>query len=334
MSKKLIAVASAAALALTALVGVAPASANTGISYEGAAAGAGLTAAAPIVVNVPSQNVLRMVDSPSTSGSVVRVTVDSALTSNTIRVTATGAVKLLTTAQFTVTTNRTATFGSQALELTTTAADGLAGFYVYTTSTAVGTFTVVDNGNSTVRHIQGSNMAAFAYNVDFTAPATADVSGSIKLTGSITDVFGNKIEALTAAQTVDNTGTLAVTRFGAAGALSAVAADVWTESTTAKGTYTFSVLTTATPGAGVIGLSIPVIAITGLAAPKNTALFQFSTASLAEQVTALQARVTALTADLAALQIIKDRKVSKLKYNRLARKWNAAFPSNKVWVKP
>ena len=54
----------------------------------------------------------------------------------------------------------------------------------------------------------------------------------------------------------------------------------------------------------------------------------------AAQVTALTAQVASLQAQLAALQIVKDRKVSKKKYNRLARKWNAAFPSNKVWVKP
>jgi hypothetical protein len=55
---------------------------------------------------------------------------------------------------------------------------------------------------------------------------------------------------------------------------------------------------------------------------------------LATQVTNLTAQLATLQAAFAALTIIKDRKVSKLKYNRLARKWNAAFPSNKVWVKP
>jgi hypothetical protein len=72
----------------------------------------------------------------------------------------------------------------------------------------------------------------------------------------------------------------------------------------------------------------------GFAAPKNVVFATSNSGSLSAQVTALTAQVTALQAQLAALQIIKDRKVSKLKYNRLARKWNAAFPSNKVWVKP
>jgi hypothetical protein len=175
MSKKLIAVASAAALALTALVGVAPASASPTITYVGAASGAGLTAAAPIVINVPSQNVLRDAGgtSATTSGSVIRVDIDSPLTNQTIRVTSTGAVKLLTTAQFSVSTNRTSAFGAQSLDLVSTEADGFAGFYVYTTSTAVGTFSVTDAGTTIVRHIEGANTVAYAYNVDFTAPTTA-----------------------------------------------------------------------------------------------------------------------------------------------------------------
>jgi hypothetical protein len=324
MSKKLIAVASAAALALTALVGVAPASASPNITYDGAASGAGLTAAAPIVINVPSQNVLRNAGgtAATTSGSVIRVDIDSPLTSQTIRVTATGSVKLLTTAQFSVSTNRVSTFGAQSLDLTSSEADGLAGFYVYTTSTAVGTFSVTDAGTTIVRHIKGAHTVAYAYNVDFTAPTTADVSGSIKLTGSITDIFGNKIEGLTAGQTVNDGGTLTVTRFGAAGALSAVTADVWKESSTAKGTYTFSVLTTAAAGNGVIGLNIDVQSVTGFT-PKNTALFTFTTASLADTVKTLQASVTTLQASVTALTA---------DYNKLAARWNAKV-ANKTTLK-
>jgi hypothetical protein len=326
MSKKLIAVASAAALALTALVGIAPASASSTITYDGAASGAGLTAAAPIVINVPSQNVLRNAEgaAATTSGSVIRVDIVSANTSSTIRVSATGAVKLLTAAQFSVTANRTSAFGAQALELTSSAT-GTAGFYVYTTSTAVGTFSVVDAGNTIVRHIQGANNVAYAYNVDFTAPTTADVSGSIVLSGSITDIFGNKIEGLTASAGNVPT-TLQVTRFGAAGANATTTAGSWTESLTTKGNYTFAVTTSATAGAGIVGLTIAPVAITGFV-PKNTAFIQFNTASLATQVTALTKQVTDLQAQLAALTAST---VTKAKYNKLVRKWNRANPNNKV----
>jgi capsid protein len=110
---------------------------------------------------------------------------------------------------------------------------------------------------------------------------------------------------------------MTVTRFGAAGALSAVAADVWTESATAKGTYTFSVLTNAAAGTGVIGLNINVQTVTGFT-PKNTALFTFTTASLADQVKTLQASVTTLQATVAALTTDYNN-VAK-KYNKLVKK--------------
>jgi hypothetical protein len=317
MSKKLIAVASAAALALTALVGVAPASASPAIAYDGAATGAGLTAAAPIVINVPSQNVLRHITGgASTSGSVVRVDIDSPLTSNTIRVTATGSVKLLTAAQYTVTANRTASFGAQSLDLTGSADLGTAGFYVYTTSTGVGTFSVTDAGTTIVRHIQGSNTVDYAYNVDFTAPATADVSGTLLISGSITDIFGNKIEGLTAAAG-SVPATLVVTRFGAAGANATTTAGAWTESTTTPGNYTFAVTTSATAGTGIVGLTITPVAVTGFTA-KNTAFLQFSTASLATQVTNLTAQVATLTASVAALTA--DYNSVAKKYNKLVKK--------------
>ena len=329
MSKKLIAVASAAALALTALVGVAPASASTVIGFNGAdtASNAGSTAANPVIINVPSQNVLRHSEGTtrSTSGSVVRFDIDSALTNNTIRVTATGAVKLLTTSQFSIAANRTSAFGAQSIDLTGSEAAGLAGFYAYTTSTAVGTVTITDGGNSIVRHIQGANTVAYAYNVEFTAPTTADVSGSILLSGSITDIFGNKITGLTAAAGATPT-TLTTTRFGAAGALSATTAGAWTESTTTPGNYTFAVLTTATAGTGIVGLNVDVLAVTGFT-PKNSVFIQFTTASLATQVTALTAQVTSLQAQLAALTAST---VTKAKYNKLVRKWNRANPNNKV----
>ena len=319
MSKKLIAVAAAAALALTGLVGVAPASASPAITYDGAASGQGLTAAAPITINVPSQNVLRNAggSSATTSGSVVRVDIDSPLTNQVVRVTATGAVKLLTTAQFTTTANRTAQFGSQSIEITSDDADGLAGFYVYTTSTAVGTFSVTDAGTTIVRHIKGATSIDNAYNLEFTAPTTADVSSTLLLTGSITDAFGNKIEGLTAsAGSVP--GTLTVTRFGAASALADTDAGKWKESTTTKGVYTFAVTTTSTAGTGIVGLNIAPVAITALGTPKNSLVFQFTSASAAAQVTALTAQVAALTATVNGLTA--DYNSVAKKYNKLVKK--------------
>jgi hypothetical protein len=322
MSKKLIAVASAAALALTALVGIAPASASPAITYDGALQSKGLTAADPILINVPSQNVLRNATgvAATTSGSVIRVDIDSPLTNQTIRVTSTGAVKLLSTSQFTTTANRTAQFGSQSLDVVSSEADGLAGFYVYTTSTAVGTFSVTDAGTTIVRHIKGVTSIDNAYNLTFTAPTTADVSGTLLFSGSITDAFGNKITGLTAsAGAVPE--TLTVTRFGAASALSDSATGKWLESTTTPGDYTFAVTTSATAGPGVVGLTIAPVAITALGTPKSSLLFQFSTSSLADQVKTLQASVTTLQATVAALTA---------DYNKLAKRFNKLQAAKKA----
>jgi hypothetical protein len=231
-------------------------------------------------------------------------------------------VKLLTTAQFSVAANRTSTFGAQALEVTSDA-NGTAGFYAYTTSTAVGTFSVVDGGNTIVRHIEGANTGAYAYNLDFTAPTTADVSGTLLFTGSITDIIGNKIEGLTAsAGSLPSVATLTSTRFGAASALATTDAGKWKEGTTAAtaGIYTFAVTTSATAGTGAVGLSIDPVAITGFTA-KSTLFFQFTTASLADQVKTLQASVTTLQASVTALTA---------DYNALAKRWNARLAAKKA----
>ncbi len=88
-----------------------------------------------------------------------------------------------------------------------------------------------------------------------------------------------------------------------------------------------------------MGLKTPAVSITALGAPKAPQFLTFSTASLAEQVTALQAQVTTLTAKVAAMQAILDvsrldeNSVTQKKYNTLARKWNAAFPSQAVALK-
>jgi hypothetical protein len=55
-------------------------------------------------------------------------------------------------------------------------------------------------------------------------------------------------------------------------------------------------------------------------------------ATLTTQVTELQAKVTALTDQLAASRPVADS-VTKKKYNTLARKWNAANPGAKVALK-
>jgi hypothetical protein len=321
MSKKLIAVASAAALALSVLV-AAPASATAAVTPVGGDDESGATAALATTINVPSDNVLRF---DGASESVVRYDVTAPATDTAVRVVATGAIKLLTLAQYTTTANRKATFGAQALDLTSGEDVATVSFYAYTTSTAADTVTVTTGGNTIVRYLEGTNSAEYAYNLNFTAPTTADVSGVLTLTGNVTDVFGNKIEGMASPLGTSASSDVQVTTIGSAGAL-ATGDDAWTESATEAGTYTFGVTTSATAGSGIVALSADVTRITGYSVPKSDVTFSFTTSSLADQV-------ADLTKQVAALQVIVDRKVSKKKYNTLARKWNRANPNAKVTLK-
>ena len=242
MSKKLFAAATAAALALTALVGVAPASANFafGVTANGQTSTAsGANETGPLAINVPSQDVLRLDESTpaagaSTTASVIRLDIQASTTSTAVRVVATGGIKVLSETQWSATTKRTAT-GTASLDTTSRSDTGRVNVYVYTTSTAAGSVTITQGGNSRVLWVKGANTLGYAYNSSFTAPSTADVSGNLIFTGSLTDVFGNKIVGLTGAAT-DN---VTLSGFGVAVAATPALStgdNVWTESTTAAGT--------------------------------------------------------------------------------------------------
>jgi hypothetical protein len=94
MSKKLIAVASAAALALTALVGISPASATAPSIAFGAGVAAdstdGTSSAAPATVNAPVENELVVA-----ADNVVELALTDLDTGDVIRVETTGSVKLV-----------------------------------------------------------------------------------------------------------------------------------------------------------------------------------------------------------------------------------------------
>jgi hypothetical protein len=313
MSKKLIAVASAAALALSALVGVAPATASysfgvtpTGQSADG---GSGNTADTPLEINVPSQDVLRWNAVQNAdievSSSAIRLAIQASTTSSAIRVTATGGAKLLSETAYSTAANRKTASGVESLDITSSSGEGLAYVYVYTTKTTAGTVVVTQGGNSKTLSVKGTNLAGYAYNFAFTTTTSADVSGTLDFTGSVTDAFGNKIEGI-------GSNPLTLTLFGSASA-AGTGDDAWTESTTSAGTYTFGVTTSATAGAGIVGLKLTsaAVKVTALGTPTPNAFFSFSTASLADQVTALTASVAALKAD----------------YNALAAKWNKRVAS-------
>ena len=330
MSKKLIAVAAAAALALTGLVAT-PSSAGETYTFEvipegQITAALGDTADAPLSINVPSQDVLRFNEARAgdivLTSSVIRLEIAAVATSSAVRIVATGGVRLVTDTAFATAAGKKTAAGVASLDLVSSLADPpVVTVYAFTTSTAVGTVTVTNGGNTKVLYVKGNNLISYAYNINFSAPSTADVSGDIEVTGSITDAFGNKIEDQ-GSNPFDGNGIFSEpTFFGAADALSA-SPDDWTESATSKGTYTFSVTTKATAGQGAIGLTIDPVKVAVFGDPKSSQFLTFNTASLADQVTLLQAQI----ADMRT----KARSVTLKRWNDLVMRHRALGGSAKL----
>jgi hypothetical protein len=320
MSNKLIAVAAAAALALTGLV-AAPANATviSGVVIDG---GTSRTTSSTTVIRPASAMTSRTLDyfsTSSTTRNVVRFEVTTTAAS-TVAVTSRGGVKVLT--DLTDSAGAALNVGAGSESIGGSTITNTYTFFAYSTSSTAGTVTI-NTPNSTLTYAV-AGVAGAPYNiVGATFPTTVtqgetEALSTAKVTFKLTDVFGNEIS------TVSSTVLRALGASASTVTYSSVR-KVWE-----------GVVFNAT-GSNVsmsLELTATDLSTNGFAKPVIAAFSTVSAADLAGQVTTLTAQVAALAASLAALQIIKDEKVSKLKYNRLARKWNAAFPNNKVWVKP
>jgi hypothetical protein len=181
-----------------------------------------------------------------------------------------------------------------------------ADIYVYTTTTETGTVAVTANGNTTTYYVKGT--AGSAYNLAVVVPAVANLGATVEVTATVTDVFGNAVTNATIVSTVIR---------GSIGSFSYDSTDKRYEAT---------LTAPATAGTTVVANTITASPVTGLAKPVTEVVSNILVADLASQV-------ATLTAQVAALQAIVDRKVKKKRFNTLARKWNAAFPSQKVALK-
>jgi hypothetical protein len=320
MSKKLIAAAAAAALALTALV-VTPASAGAfAVVVNGEVAGDGIAATTAFTVPVPSQDVIRYVASgAASSNTAVELDVEVTATGGTASFTATGGVRLLNATQLADADSDTKT-GTTTLSVTAAATEAIA--YAYNTSTTAGTVVVSNGGNSVTIHING--ISDKAYKVTASGSTFASKGVIYEASIVVADMFGNP------------TTGLADSAFEVTG-LGAFAGNI-TESgniteTTTKGTYLLKV-----PAAEVAYIGTGLLQITTVSGSSYLTDSDFADLSIVATVsvnsTAPETTIAALQAQVAALQVIVDRKVTKKRYNTLARKWNRAFPSQKVWVKP
>jgi len=301
MSKKLIAVAAAAALALTGLVAT-PATSAVGafsIAVAGTSGGTGLNADAAYTVKIPTQDVLRFAATAGATTSVFRVISTSPGTTDTVRAVATGGVKVLSAAAFdalTTTTNNTKA-GSQ--DVSVVSVDGNATFYVYSTSTANGTLTLSNGGNSTSVNVKGITPAAYNVVVK-NAPATVPTSVDTKVDFTVTDAFGNAIEATT---------TATITKVGPV-TLSNPASLTWDAD---RSTLT-TTITGSAAGNASVAVELGATKIDAFGTPKTVFFTTAVGGTQTELITALTAQVTALKAD----------------YNKLAARWNKRVADKKA----
>ncbi len=323
MSKKLIAVASATALALAALVG-APASAATFAVQVTENVGGTGSAADPYTINVPTQNVVRGQTAAESAGgisasSAIKIEVTSSLATNTTSATATGAVKLVTTADEEA-DNKPATTGAT----TFSAVGATVTFYATNTSTTTGTVTISEGGNIRVIHIKG--VSTGGYNLKVTGSASAAQGGSYKMVATVTDMFGNPTTGLNA----DSFNTS-----GSGSVATAIAETVAATSTT-SGVYNITApvgsIVSAGPGLITLTLVKPMTEVTAFGDLTDSATLVVNSADPAAALETAQAQVAALTAQLANSRS-KATSVTKKRFNTLARAWNRAFPSQAVKLK-
>jgi len=300
MSKKLIAVAAAAALALTGLVAT-PATSAVGafsVAVTGNVAGTGLTSANAYTVLIPTQDVLRT-DGVGDTITVIRVVSTTPITTDNVRVVTTGGVKVITKSAFDALTASTRKTTSGSADVTAASVDGNATFYVYSTSTTAGTATVSSSSGSTTFFVKGTTPAPYNVVVK-SAPATAATGVDTVVDFTVTDAFGNAIEA-------DTTAT--ITKVGPV-TLSNPAKISWdTDRKTMYATFAGS-----STGSASINVELGATKVTAFGTPKTVFFTTAVGGTQAELVTSLTAQVAALTAD----------------YNALAAKWNARVASKKA----
>jgi hypothetical protein len=325
MSKKLIAVASAVALALTGLVAtssvaaVGPFDVSTAQADTRSISSAnGSTGDLELTIPVPSQDVLRFDDNAaSTTGTLLRFKVVTPTAAAAITATAAlGGAKLVTQAQVTAGSLTTAS-GAQTLSLTSDST-GDATFYAYTTSTSDSTITVSSAGASEIVYMKGTTGKANAYKLEFVAsPLSSAASGEITITGTVKDMFGNTFTLAAGDVVVDGIG----------GNLTTGATQTeWAQNSTTR-VVTFKVANRSTTGSAALslkahttlGISGVITKVTAFGDPITTNFFSVSAVDLTAQVTALTAEVAKLKADFNALAEKFNKKVKKAK-NKVALK--------------
>jgi len=287
--KPLIAIASAVALVGTMLI-AGPANAATATLTVGGSspATAGTSSATAIALPVPADNDV-------SSSDAVRIAITGLAANTTVSATATNA-KLVTkvTAGSDVVKADAGTASVSVSTGTGTTAD----IYVYTTTTETGSVSVTVGGNTNVYYVKGT--AGVAYNLYVVAPKVANLGGTVEVTATTTDVFGNVVTDAHAS--IENVSI-------GAGSLGAFGTYV-----TADKVYKATFTAGAVAGTAVVESKLTASAVAGLPKPVVSVVNTIIVSDLAGQVAVLSDKLT---------------KAEK-KYNKLAKKWNKKFPKKKV----
>jgi hypothetical protein len=153
------------------------------------------------------------------------------------------------------------------------------------------------------------------YKLAFTAPATGAISGKVKVTGTVRDMFGNLLTPTTANLTIKALG-------GNLGGDAATVTDFLVDATTKVVTFDVLLPDTATAAAISVAAVTPATEVTAFTGRVVSVFTLVNTVDLAAQVVLLTAQVASLTAD----------------YNKLATRWNKRYdlkkaPKHKVVLK-
>ena len=321
MSKKLIAVAAAAALALTGLIAV-PANATTitgvNVTFGGTAASDGvepagnstnLTASqtsATSAFTIASDNTDRKVYFGNPTDAVTRTAVRAVVTmgaAGSLTITPSGGVRVAASVTNLDGTAISAVDGGSATSIsgTTTAGALTYTFYAWTTSTTAGSVTVDSGGSRIVFYVKA--LAGPAYNLtDVVFPASLySGQADAKVTAKVTDQWGNPVITGTAP---------AISGFGMAGTMAYNATTkLWS-----------STLTSVTGDNVAVNVAITAndLSANGFAKPVTSAFKLISAGNLAVVNASLTAQVAALQAQIADMRT-KANSVTKKRWNKLVR---------------
>lgn len=232
-----------------------------------------------------------------------------------------------------------------------------AAFHVYTKTTATGTITITNAGNTYVYYVKGT--AGPAYNLSTTVADTASTNSVVEYSTKVTDVFGN---VASATPTVTVIGAVISTASSASDATTGISkVSITYPATAGQAAINFAITATDVPGLPVAVKSVTkFVNVSDLAtvnASLVAALAAEKAARAADAVTAAallaNAKADAALAKVAADKALADAQTAaavtlaqalatkdaeaatakaayKAQYNALATKWNKKNPKSKV----